>query len=52
LGKPERAEGLHCWLPGLGTFGAQRASFPGLDCHEATIVRMPNKAVIVENLLF
>ena len=53
LDEPGCADGLYRWLPGLGTFGAQKAGFESLmDCPEATIVRIPNKAAIGENLLF
>jgi len=31
LGELQRADGLHCWLPGVGTFGARRAGFPDLN---------------------
>jgi hypothetical protein len=49
----EYANGLHWWLPGLGTFGGrERASDTRMDCSEAKIVRLPNKAAIAENLLF
>jgi hypothetical protein len=31
LGELERADGLHFWLPGLGTFGGKRAGFRDLN---------------------
>jgi hypothetical protein len=41
--------GYLAWVPSVRR---KLASNAGLDCIEATIVRIPNKAAIGENLLF